>query len=856
MIVLIPGPLFGQVIDNFTDGNFSQDPPWSGNAGSFIVNADLHLQLDANEEGSAALFTPVQVFEEMEWRFWVREAFSPSANNHARIYLLAQSAQTMNMPDGVFVQLGESGSNDAIRLMVQEDGDTSTLICGDPGAIASSFNCSVRVIREADSWRLFADYEGGNNFQDQGSCSWNPAPATLYLGVYCKYTASNSKKFYFDNFYAGPRQYDTTPPLALGTDLASPVHVVVIFSEYLDSHSAEDNTKYLIDGGVGYPASALQNEDDPARVGLHFSDSLPYGKLLQLNMAGISDVSGNVMRDTSLQFSRYNPRRYDVVINEIMADPTPAVQLPEYEYLELFNTTPLPLNLTGWTLILGAGKKALTGAHIEPGGYLIIGKVEAEAQLKTYGSFFGLESFSLTNSGQDLMLINKEGEPMSSVCYEDGWYGDEEKAEGGWSLEQINPYNPCLLSENWKATENYKGGSPGAENSVFDNYFIAPEIIRVCAIDSVRISVQFSQTMPNNFTLSPQIFSIDHGAGPIMAILPEDLYFTSFILYPKKKLYPGYIYGLSCKAEILNCVGDTTFITGIYMLGLPAKPLFRDLVINEVLFNPFPGGGDYVEIYNRSDKAISLGGILLGSVKHKPPAPPDTTFSQIRETCHVMMPGEYALLCKDYSDVDKFYICSNTKNHLELDDFPAYSNEQGMVLLQDEKANILDAFSYHEDMHYPLLNMVEGVALERLHPDRLSADPTNWHSASQLSGFGTPGYKNSQFMEAGSEKESIIISPKVCRPGYDGLVNQIGIHYRLDRPGYLASIMIFNAAGQLVRQLVNNELLGSSGAYSWNGIYDNNSRAPAGMYVILIELTDVGGKIVRYKKTAIVAPGL
>ena len=102
--------------------------------------------------------------------------------------------------------------------------------------------------------------------------------------------------------------------------------------------------------------------------------------------------------------------------------------------------------------------------------------------------------------------------------------------------------------------------------------------------------------------------------------------------------------------------------------------------------------------------------------------------------------------------------------------------------------------------------------------------------------------------------EDIFLSPRVFTPGYDGQSDHLGIHYQFDMPGYLASIIIFNAGGQLIRHLVNNELLGTTGVYTWDGVTDDNSRAPAGMYVVLIELTDVGGRIIRYKKTAVIAP--
>ena len=854
VFVIIPCLSGAQVSEDFSDGNFSSNPSWTGDTELFRVNDDYQLQLDAAAAGQAALFTAVDPMTAFEWRCWVKLSFSPSGNNNARIYLFTQDSSPGSFPDGIFLQLGEAGALDAIRLMQQKMGDTDTLVCGAPGAVASSFTSGIKVIYSEGEWRLFVDYSGGEDFLVEGVAPGPEISGPGYLGVICLYTTSNSTKFYYDDFYAGPIQYDTIPPEAIKVEVSSATSLELEFSERVDAESAGMTANYHLSADYGSPAVASINADDASRVELTYSDSLQYGQLMQLSIQNITDLAGNAIVPSVMDFTYYSPDRYDVVINEIMADPSPPNSLPEYEYIELYNTTALPLNLSGWTLTIGSAEKPLTGLHIPPDGFVIIASKEAESLFASMGQFYGLESFALVNSGQSIVLTNENHEIMHSLYYSEKWYADEERSDGGYSLEQVNPYIPCGMADNWGASQDYLGGTPGKQNSLYGLYSVAPAISNICVLDSLSIYIEFNQSMHTSTSLYPGKFVLNNGLGPVEAVLPDNPYLSSFILYPKQPLERNKIYELSIADELSNCVDDVQFISETVLLGIPEKPAGQDLIINEILFDPFPGGVDYVEVFNRSEKVINLVGLSLASVNNSPPSPPDTSIYSFSLDCRILLPGEYVLLCKDLTRVDAYYYCKNTKGVLEMDRFPSYGNEDGCVILMDERHKILDLFSYHENMHYPLLNSVEGVSLERVHPDRPASEKTNWHSASQMAGFGTPSYENSQYLNITNNEREVWVSPRVFTPGNDGMNDLINLHYRLDIPGYLATILIFNTAGHVVRHLVNNELLGTKGTYSWDGIKDDHQKAGPGIYIILAELIDLNGRVIRHKETLVVAP--
>ena len=78
--------------------------------------------------------------------------------------------------------------------------------------------------------------------------------------------------------------------------------------------------------------------------------------------------------------------------------------------------------------------------------------------------------------------------------------------------------------------------------------------------------------------------------------------------------------------------------------GLPQEAKTGDIIFNEILFNPPPYGYDYLEIYNRSNKIISIPDLYLagkdinGNLKD-----PVSLAKEDRD----FFPGEYLLLTEN-----------------------------------------------------------------------------------------------------------------------------------------------------------------------------------------------------------------
>ena len=75
---------------------------------------------------------------------------------------------------------------------------------------------------------------------------------------------------------------------------------------------------------------------------------------------------------TILSQNNSEPTRYDIVINEVMAKPTPEIGLPAVEYIELHSRLPHPVTLRNWRLTLGNTNKNLPDITIDSYGYAVL----------------------------------------------------------------------------------------------------------------------------------------------------------------------------------------------------------------------------------------------------------------------------------------------------------------------------------------------------------------------------------------------------------------------------------------------------------------------------------------------------
>jgi hypothetical protein len=852
-LLVLLGSISAQVTDDFSDGNLTGNPTWTGDLDDFIVNGDLELQLNAVTAGNSELSTSSVRSDSTEWLFRIKLAFSPSTNNFARIYLISNQPE-LDMPlEGYFLQLGESGANDAIELFEQTGPDVRSVCRGIEGAIAGPFDLRVNVrYSNNGKWTIFSAPAGSQNFIAEAIGYDTIGIPGGFFGISCTYTNSNNRKFFFDDLVICPIVPDTVPPAVSLVSVISPTQLDVHFSEAVDPGSAGMTRNYLVESVNENPLQATPDQKDPSVVHLFFESGFANGTSDQLLISGIYDQEGNTMEPASILFAYFEAGPFDILIHEIMADPDPAVCLPVVEYLELYNHTKMPVSLNNWSIETGGNAKSFPDITLPAERYLLITKGD---ELNDYGPCVPLFNsvYTLGNEGTSVRILDQYGRLIHSVSYSSEWYFDEWKSMGGWSLEMIDPGNPCEEEENWKVSVDPSGGTPGRMNSVLSANpdTTAPRLhhIGVAAHDLVRL--WYSEKMDSISIQDPSCYSMSNDLGaPYQTSSTGDDYHSVYLKL-NLNLSDTAHYFLNTVKPVFDCTGNPTNPDDSISFGIPHQALYMDLIINEILVDPKSDGVDFVEIYNRTGRYYDLSHLVLASV--------DTvsmTLINVRQIAlesFIMAPGEYFVLTTDPAAIVARYSCPDRDAFVRMEALPAFGNEAGnVVLARNSDGLILDRVDYTKDLHFALISDTEGVSLERINFDRPSGDPGNWHSASETAGFATPGYLNSQFSSALiAPEDPFTVDPELFTPDNDGSGDVLNIRYRFPGPGNMVSILIFDAQGRLVKTLINNVLAGTEGSFSWDGSLDRAGIGMDGIYIILAEFFNLEGKTAKYRKSCV-----
>jgi len=842
-----------QFTESFSDSNFANNPTWVGDTSKWSINTSGELQ--SNNILANNIFyisTPNFLATVAQWDFYCRLNFNTSSANYVDVFLTASDSSLSSLTTtGYFIRIGNT--DDEVCLYRKEGSSSVKLIDGSNGLLNSTNNImKIRVTRDSTNrWTLLFNSNG--SYVSEGSIIDSIFSTSAYFGILIKQsTSSFFNKHYFDDIEIKRFVPDTIPPILVKLTTIGDSSIDLLFDEPLSDSLCSIISNYDVDVSVGFPLRAVRDSIQTSLVHLFFSTDLPNRIPLHLTLKNIADVFGNRMTQISKEFCIYKPMPFDIVIDEIMADPSPMIALPDAEWLELKNISPFPIDLQGWRIGKSSGLSGPLSSYIlMPDSFIVITATGSIPLLAPYCKTIAPTSFpSLINEDDLIFLSAPDGKMIHAVHYLSSWHSNQVKINGGWSLEMIDTHNPCSGFSNWSSSTNILGATPGFCNSLNNtNADIEnPHIIRAFAIDSLTIELVFSEPVDSLTAANVLNYEIDHGIHHPNVVTPIGPLFES-VLIKTTALANNCIYSIivsnvtDCSDNIISDINKVNF-------GLTTYPDSNDIIINEILFNPKTGGSDYLEFYNRSNKIINLKDLYVAN---------KSNIGTLNDIIHItednisFFPGDFFVITEDKLSINRDYMVAVPGSIIEVATLPSYPDDAGAVVILNSLGLKIDEVSYNQDWQFALITDPEGVALERISYNAPSNLASNWHSAASDVGYGTPTFKNSQMKSSDLFLGEVSLDLNLFSPDNDGYEDFTTLLYHFPEQGNVMNIIIYDAEGRVVRYLQQSALAGISGNFRWDGLDEKGRRLPSGIYIVLTEVFNISGKKKVFKNVTALA---
>lgn len=567
----------------------------------------------------------------------------------------------------------------------------------------------------------------------------NPAVVTLFFAD--DFVENQSYTVTLGGFEAVCRRYvpqsvhefslDRRPPQATAVRVLAPDRILVVFNKALDRATAEALNHYDISGGIGRPTRAvMRGLEVELTLGSRLQDGISY----TLTVQNVQDVLRNTMPAATLTFRRPpQPRRNELIITEIMADPTPVVALPESEFIEIYNASATPFDLLGIKFADESGATALGEGIIAPGEYIILCPANAVASFEPFGRVIGLNPWrSLTNSGESIRLLDMDDKVIDSLRYSDTWYRDAVKRNGGWTLERVDlQENDCEPANNWYASTDERGGTPGERNSLFGKHpdKTPPRIASFTVADAQTLQIRMSEPVSRTILSRTANYRLSgEGAPNIQTATPSDTLNVRLRLSAPLDSARQYLLIIN---NIADCIGNVAPDTARIGIGRRVRP--RDLRISEIMANPVPPAGspvtvnrgEYIEITNLTGDLIRLNTIQLGYETRLFPLPSRS-----------IAPRE-SLVLTSTTRAANF-----GSRGVGVTSFPVLADGGAQLSLTDTAGFEIDAVRYSSAWYGDADKQRGGWSLEMIDLTNFCAEEQNWRASVHPSG-GTPGAPNS-----------------------------------------------------------------------------------------------------------------
>ena len=455
-----------QISDSFVDNSALSE--WYGDNSRFLISEDNRLQLnDPDKLGKSYVAFPSTAMNNAEWSLSMELQFRPSSSNYMRFFLCSDSPVLSEALNGYFLQVGNT--NRQILLYRMSNGSTKILGRSIEDRLdRSSISLSLKVIRsEEGEWRVYSRLNDEISFTEEFVVKDTMFENSFFSGIYCKYSQTNSDKFYFDDLYIdGTALSDFIAPKVEKFSI-SDSSIILQLSERIDCGAFSYELQNL-----SYYESYWNSQCNTLSILLH--ERLEQGVRYGLSVSNCVDMAGNAMNDTTLYFAIPDSvAPGDLLFSEVLFNPVSGGS----EYAEIYNNSNKIIDLSTLRFstrkaadssIYSSKKLASSPMFIFPGEFKLITD-DREGVCNYFdcqdpSAFILLNSMpSLRNEDGCIVLFRSE----DSLVIDNFYYDADMHSElltnkgKGVSLERVD-----WTSDLWVSSAGSVGyGTPGYANA-------------------------------------------------------------------------------------------------------------------------------------------------------------------------------------------------------------------------------------------------------------------------------------------------------------------------------------------------------------------------------------------------------
>ena len=549
-----------------------------------------------------------------------------------------------------------------------------------------------------------------------------------------------------------------------------------------------------------------------------------------------------------------------VVISEIMFD-VPGADYHD-EFVELFNCSDSAVDLTGWQISDSSGTDDLLptgqGLLLQPRQFAVILDGSYFQNSTTYDSLIPPEALVLkigdgafgsngwSNSiAEPVLLFDDQGRLVDRYRY-------SLDNQAGYSDEKINLCEPGTV-DNW-ANSRVLWGTPGFKNSVapfdFDLGFsgdgltIQPQSA-IQKGQAVLVKVKFYNAGLQRFEGQVKFLCfLDLNGNRKFEVLEPELFeqMLNVNLLQQQKDSLQFTVNLPISGRVLLAVQmlskqDQNSDNNFVCQELTVLENQASLVLNEIKFLTQKGEPEWIELFNKSNEAVSLYNWAVSDLK-------DTMVVR----SNIVLPAQsYFVLTADSAFFD-FYDLADSLVYVD-GRFPTLNNDGDVLFLLAPWGGWVEQVPYTidwltgQDFRQP--------SLERINPDLDARQERNWAPCVKQ---GTPGERNSVYSELQYSRLKMQITPNPFSPDGDGHEDFALISLQVPAQTARLRVLIFDMLGRAVRTLTENQFVGQEAQIVWDGRDNHKKKVRMGIYIVFVQMIDdANGVLKEVKNTVVVA---